>query len=53
MGNKINFGRMLLQTARKFADKEALVNIERKRRYTYMGLHLVTNKICKRTINLF
>ena len=42
----INFGQMMLQTARKFSDREALVNIERNRRYTFMELHLLTNRIC-------
>ena len=42
----INFGQMMLQTARKFSDREALVNIERNRRYTFMELHLLTNQIC-------
>jgi fatty-acyl-CoA synthase len=45
MGAKINFGRMLLQIARQYADKEAVVNIERDRRLSFMDLHLLTNKI--------
>jgi len=43
---KINFGRLLLQTARLYAGKEALVNVERNRRLSFMELHLLTNRIC-------
>jgi len=43
---KINFGQMMLQTARNFSDREALVNVERNRRFTFMELHLLTNRIC-------
>ena len=43
---KINFGRLLLQTARQFSDRQALVNVERARTFTFMELHLLTNKIC-------
>jgi len=43
---KINFGRLLLQTARQFSDRQALVNVERVRTFTFMELHLLTNKIC-------
>jgi len=46
MGKKINFGRLMLQIARQYPDKEALVNIERNRRLTFMQLHLLTNKMC-------
>jgi fatty-acyl-CoA synthase len=46
MGQKINFGRLMLQIARQYPDKEALVNIERNRRLTFMELHLLTNKMC-------
>ncbi|MDN3016168.1 AMP-binding protein [Paenibacillus sp. BSR1-1] len=42
----VNFGRLLLQTAKQFSDKKALVNIEKNRSYTFMELHLLTNKIC-------
>ncbi len=34
------------QTAQKFSDREALVNTEKSRRYTFKELHLLTNKIC-------
>lgn len=43
---KVNFGRILLQTARQFSDKKALVNVEKNRSYTFMELHLLTNRIC-------
>jgi fatty-acyl-CoA synthase len=46
MGMKINFGRLMLQMARQYPDKEALVNIERNRRFTFLELHRLTNKIC-------
>ena len=42
----IDWGRMLSQVAKRFPDKEAIVNIERDRRFTFMELHLLTNKIC-------
>ena len=45
MGAKINFGRLLYQIARQYADMEAVVNIERDRRLSFMDLHLLTNKI--------
>jgi acyl-CoA synthetase (AMP-forming)/AMP-acid ligase II len=41
----INFGQLMLQTARQFRDREALVNVERNRRFTFMELHLLTNRI--------
>ncbi len=43
---KANFGRLMLQTAQKFGKKEAIVNVERNRRYSFNELHLLTNKIC-------
>src|SRR5262249_17805197 len=42
---KTNFPRMVGQLAVRHADREALVNIERKRRYTHRELHLLTNRI--------
>jgi acyl-CoA synthetase (AMP-forming)/AMP-acid ligase II len=42
---KVNFARVIGIAARQFADREALVNVERKRRYTFRELHLVTNRI--------
>lgn len=46
MGHKINFGRLMLQIARQYPDKEAIVNVERNRRLSFMELHLLTNRIC-------
>ena len=43
---KVNFGRQLLQVARQFSDRTALVNVEKERSFSYMDLHLLTNKIC-------
>ncbi len=42
---KLNFARVAAATARQYADREALVNIERNRRYTFRELHLLTNRI--------
>ncbi len=42
---KMNFARMVGQLALRFGDQEALVNIERQRRYSYRQLHLHTNRI--------
>lgn len=43
---KVNFGRLLHQAAKRYADREAIVNIERNRRFTFMELHRLSNKIC-------
>jgi fatty-acyl-CoA synthase len=42
---KTNFARVVDAVARQFSDREALVNIERNRRYTFRELHLLTNRI--------
>ena len=42
---KMNFARMTEQLALRFRDREALVNIERGRRYTHRELDLLTNRI--------
>jgi acyl-CoA synthetase (AMP-forming)/AMP-acid ligase II len=42
---KTNFARMMGLLAVRYADREALVNIERRRRYTFRELHLLTNRI--------
>src|SRR5579871_4210132 len=42
---KMNFARILGYTALQYANNEALVNIERQRRYTFRELHLLTNRI--------
>ena len=42
---KMDFARVMGQVAAQFADQEALVNIERNRRYTFRELHRLTNRI--------
>ncbi len=42
----VNMGRLLRESARRFADNIALVNVERDRRFTYRKLHELTNQIC-------
>ncbi|CAG2151487.1 2-succinylbenzoate--CoA ligase [Cupriavidus yeoncheonensis] len=42
---KMDFARVMGQLAAQFADQEALVNIERNRRYTFRELHRLTNRI--------
>ncbi|MFM0336403.1 class I adenylate-forming enzyme family protein [Paraburkholderia fungorum] len=42
---KMNFARMTEQLSVRHRDREALVNIERQRRFTHRDLHLLTNRI--------
>ena len=42
---KMNFARLTADLTRRFGEREALVNIERGRRYTYRELDLLTNRI--------
>ncbi len=42
---KINFSRIFQGLADRYGENEALVNIERNRRYTFGELHLLTNRI--------
>ncbi|MEX3932239.1 AMP-binding protein [Paraburkholderia phymatum] len=42
---KVNFGRILAQTAMTLGEREALVNVERNRRYTVTQLHRLGNRI--------
>lgn len=42
---KINFARTMSQLAVRYADHEALVNVERRRRYNFAELHRLTNRI--------
>jgi fatty-acyl-CoA synthase len=42
---KMNFSNISERLADTFGDREALVNIERKRRYTFTEFHLLTNRI--------
>ena len=41
-----NMGRLLRQTALRFSDKIAVINVERNRRFTFWQLHELTNKAC-------
>jgi fatty-acyl-CoA synthase len=42
---KINFGRIMLQLAMQHAEREAIINVERKRRYNFAEYHALTNRI--------
>lgn len=42
---KMNFGRVMRAVALHHRDSEAIVNVERNRRYTYWEYHLLTNRI--------
>ncbi|SEA41970.1 class I adenylate-forming enzyme family protein [Paraburkholderia sartisoli] len=42
---KTNFARLFANLVSRFGDKEALVNIERNRRYSYREFHALTNRI--------
>ncbi len=42
----VNMGRLIRQTAETFSQREALVNLERKRRFTYRQMHLLSNRMC-------
>lgn len=42
---KVNFTRMMWQIVRAHGPNEALVNVERGRRYSFAELHLLTNRI--------
>ena len=42
---KLNFSRVMRMLALRHGDKEALVNIERNRRYSFTEYHLLTNRI--------
>lgn len=44
---KIDFSRWSLDAAARFGQREALVNVERGRRYTHMELHRLTNQIAR------
>jgi fatty-acyl-CoA synthase len=41
----MNFARTVEAMARQYGDAEALVNVERQRRYTFRELHSLTNRI--------
>ena len=42
---KLNFCRVMRQLALRHGEAEAIVNIERNRRFSYRGYHLLTNRI--------
>lgn len=42
---KVNFGRLMHNLALTYGGHEALVNVERGRRYSYSEYHLLTNRI--------
>ena len=42
---KINFSNHIEALANRFGDKEAVVNIEKNRRYSYSEFHALTNRI--------
>jgi acyl-CoA synthetase (AMP-forming)/AMP-acid ligase II len=42
---KLNFCRVMRMLAMRHAEKEAIVNVERNRRYTYAQYHCLTNQI--------
>ena len=48
-----NFGRQMQSLARVWGAREALVNTEKGRRYSYRELHLPTNKIANMIRNRF
>lgn len=48
----ITFGDLLDQTAAKYPDKDALVNVQRKQRFTYRELRDISNKVAKGFIKL-
>ncbi len=44
---QVNYGQLFLQVARRFGDKEAIVNLERNRRFSFMQFHKVTNQVAR------
>ena len=42
----IDAGRILRQTFLRYSDRPALINIERNRRFTYMQMHDLSNRMC-------
>lgn len=42
---KLNFCRVMRSLAQRHGDKEAIVNVERNRRYSFRQYHLLTNRI--------
>jgi acyl-CoA synthetase (AMP-forming)/AMP-acid ligase II len=42
---KVDFGRQLFHLAQHFADRDALINLERGRRFSFRELDLLSNRI--------
>ena len=42
---KMNFSRIMRLLALRYRDQEAIVNVERNRRYTFEQYHLLSNRI--------
>ena len=41
----VNMGRVFQQTALRFADNPAVINVERERRFSYARMHEITNRL--------
>ena len=41
----VNMGRVFQQTALRFADNPAVINVERRRRFTYRRMHELSNRL--------
>ena len=41
----VNMGRIFKQTALRFADNPAVINVERGRRYSYRQMHELSNRV--------
>ncbi|MFC1885207.1 AMP-binding protein, partial [Thermodesulfobacteriota bacterium] len=48
-----NMGRLMGQTAARYADRPALINLERDRSYTYLEMHRLSNRISHVLCNRF
>ena len=42
----VNMGRIFRQNVLRFAEKPAVINVERNRRFTYARMHELTNRVC-------
>ena len=49
----VNMGRIFQQNALRFAENPAVINVERKRRFTYARMHELTNRVCNLLKNRF
>jgi fatty-acyl-CoA synthase len=48
---RMNFARTVAALARQFGDREALVNVERRRRYSFRELHSLSNRIANMMVS--